>query len=96
MPVPEISLYEEHEVYDKSDFFQEFADLLSPEEQELVRVIDGYAFFVNFVTIFGQYCTLLKYNNYQHGLKARFRFTNTWRKVVFIDDEHYMDFIKSN
>jgi hypothetical protein len=82
------------EIYQDSVHYETFLDMLTEDESKFVKVIDGYTFFVSFIILFNQYCRLLKGHKVRKGLKARFRFSESWRTLLYFDDEQYLDFLK--
>lgn len=71
----------------------ELSVLLSDEQKESLRFIDGFEVLLVFGVIFNQYKRLLLENGYNGKIKSRFKFTNIWRKVLFLNDKNYLSFI---
>lgn len=82
------------EIYRDSVHFKTFLDMISGDEFKALNVIDGYNLFTCFAIIFNKYCKLLKKNNFQKGLTARLRFSNSWKRLLYFDDEQYLIFLK--
>lgn len=83
----------------REDYFpnyENFYNALSKTEKDFLKIIDGNDFFVVFMTFFNQYIRLLKKRNYSEEIGVRFRIINSWRTLLFFNDETYIDSIKKH
>ena len=48
------------------------------------------------MTFFNQYIRLLKNYDFTEKIGVRFRILNSWRTLLFFNDEKYIEFIKKN
>lgn len=97
LPAPTISIEQWDTI--KEDYFpiyEEFYNLLSKNEKEQLEIIDGNKFYVSLITFFNQYIRLLKKNNFNEKIGFRFKIVNSWRTLLFFDNEKYLDFIKKH
>jgi hypothetical protein len=77
----------------RETYLSELSVLLSDEQKGHLRFIDGFEVLSVFGVIFNQYKRLLAENSYDGEIKSRFKFTNIWRKVLFLNDINYLPFI---
>ncbi len=77
-----------------SDNLQKFLRNIPQDIRKSVDVIDGFQLFTSFGIVFNQYVKLLRSEGYRGQLLARFRVTNAWRKVLFMDHSSYLEFVE--
>lgn len=82
-------------VFKDSIHFNKFLKLILQESQ-FIRVIDGYHLFISFVTLFSQYYNLLRNHEFNNDLLVRFRITESWRTLLYFDNEQYLSFIEKS
>lgn len=99
-PMPELPIFGKKGVllkpYESSSNFLEFSHTLTEKDLYMVSVIDTYTLFVVIVTLFRRYASILKASKYKGQLGARIELTETWRKVLFFDQEEYIQHIKEH
>lgn len=77
-----------------SEVFPRFYEQLSREQQENLKVIDGDHLIGVFRQIFLKYRRLLGQYRFKRPVRARFKFTDIWRKILYFDSVEYLDFIE--
>jgi hypothetical protein len=60
------------------------------------RIMDGYTFTIRFLTIVEQYIALVASQSKDIKLGFRIKLTNIWNKVLYIDDEGYLEYVKKH
>ncbi len=94
-PIPTLSTESMENI--PEDYFpnyENFCNALSKTEKDFLKIIDGNDFFVVFMTFFNQYLRLLKKHDYNEEIGVRFRILDSWRTLLFFNDETYIDSIK--
>ncbi len=79
-----------------SSIYRKFKRIVFENRGGYLRLIDGYNFFCMVAILFNQYYQLLREEKFQKGLLARFRLTNTWRTILYLDDENYLKFLEEH
>ncbi|MBP2045207.1 AlbA family DNA-binding domain-containing protein [Methanobacterium aggregans] len=95
LPVPTISI--ENLDYSDPDYLEilgDFYELLSENEYQYLEIIDANKFFVEFMVFYKQYIQFLKNKNFNGTLGVRFKITNSWRTLLFFNDENYLNLIR--
>lgn len=82
-------------LYAESVHYKAFLNMILQHGPQL-RVIDGYRLFTIFAVLFGQYCDLLKNQHCGYALKARLKFSECWRTLLYLDDGQYLEFLKEH
>jgi len=83
----------ENGMHQREFYLSELKVLLSEDQKAYLRFIDGYEVLLVFGVIFNQFKRILSENGYEGGIKSRFKFTDIWRKVLFLNDKNYLSFI---
>lgn len=95
LPLPTIDTENlQHTDPDYFPIIEDFYDLLSEREYENLDIIDANKFFIAFMIIYKQYIQFLKNKNFNDTIGIRFKITNSWRTVLFFNDENYIDFVE--
>ncbi|MBN2541826.1 ATP-binding protein [bacterium] len=82
------------DIFQESELYKVFLDRMSEEDAKVLRIINGFKFFMVFATVFHQYCTLLHNHNFSKGLNVRLRFTDLRGALVFFDDAEYLNLVE--